>query len=75
MTSSDRLLGLLARTMGRISDARGHFEDALGFCRRAGYRPELAWSSFDYAETILAEADGRQPSTTERQKASTGWRK
>ena len=26
-----------------------HFEDALEFCRNAGYRPELAWSCSDYA--------------------------
>ena len=30
-----------------------HFEDALAFCRRAGYRPELAWSLCDYADTLL----------------------
>ena len=40
--SSDRLLGLLARTMGRLDDAAGHFEDALSFCRKGGYGPELA---------------------------------
>ena len=68
-TSTDRLLGLLARTMGRLEDAESHFEDALAFCRRAGYRPELAWSSFDYAETILEEADGDTPLREERPKA------
>ena len=26
-----------------------HFEDALAFCRKAGCRPELAWSLYDYA--------------------------
>lgn len=61
MISIDHLLGLLARTMGQMDDAKAHFEDALAFCRRAGYRPELAWTSFDYAETILIEADGQAP--------------
>ena len=69
MMSSDRLLGLLARTMGRLDDASVHFEDALGFCRRAEYRPELAWSSFDYAETILTEAGGGPDLGNDRQRA------
>ncbi|MFB3119745.1 MAG: hypothetical protein ACE1Y2_04380, partial [Stenotrophomonas maltophilia] len=30
-----------------------HFEDALAFCRQAGYRPELTWSCCDYADTLL----------------------
>ena len=34
-----------------------HFEDALVFCRKAGYRPELAWTCCDYADT-LRERDG-----------------
>ncbi len=39
--------------MGYLDQAAGHFEDALAFCRKAGYRPELAWSSHDYADTLL----------------------
>lgn len=27
-------------------------EDALAFCRKAGYRPELAWTCHDYAVTL-----------------------
>ena len=49
----DRLLGLLAQTMGNLDDAQAHFEDALAFCRKAGYRPELAWSLYDYAGMLL----------------------
>ena len=30
-----------------------HFEDALTFCRNAGYRPELAWSCCDYSDCLL----------------------
>ena len=51
--SGDRLLGLLAQTMGDLDQAVAHFEDALAFCRKAGYRSELAWSCCDYAGTLL----------------------
>ena len=30
-----------------------HFEDSLVFCRKAGYRPELARTCCDYAGTLL----------------------
>ena len=53
--SADRLLGLLAQTMGERDQASAHFEDALKFCRSGGYRPELAWTCYDYA-TALARA-------------------
>ena len=49
----DRVLGLLAQTMAQLDTAADHFEDALAFCRRAGYRPELAWICHDYADTLL----------------------
>jgi len=49
----DRLLGLLAQTMGSPDLAAEHFEDALAFCRRGGYRPELAWICCDYADMLL----------------------
>ena len=49
----DRVLALLARTMGRLEQASEHFEDALNFRRKAGYRPELAWTCCDYADTLL----------------------
>ncbi len=49
---TDRLLGLVAQTMGRVGEAMAHFEDALAFCR-AGYRPEYAWSACDYADALL----------------------
>ena len=51
--SVDRLSGLLARTMGRLDEAVDHFEDSAYFCRRAGYRPELAWTCFDNAGTLV----------------------
>jgi tetratricopeptide (TPR) repeat protein len=49
----DRLLGLLARTAGQLEDALVHFEGGLTFCERAGYRPEYAWTAYDYAEALL----------------------
>ncbi len=48
-----RVLGLLAQTMSRLDDAVTHFEDSLSFCRNAGARPELAWTSFDCADALL----------------------
>ena len=53
VVSVDRVLGLLSKTTGDWNQATGHFEDALAFCRKAGYRPELAWTCCDYADTIL----------------------
>ena len=49
----DRLLALLAVTFGQIERALSHFEDGLAFCERAGYRPEYAWTAYDYAEALL----------------------
>ena len=63
--AADRLLGLLAHTMGKLDDAAAHFEDALAFCRKAGYRPELAWSCRDYADMLRERnAPGDQAKAT-----------
>ena len=62
--SADRILGLLAYTIGRPDDAGGHFEHALAFCRKAGYRPELAWTCHDYADALLHP--GRGPGASGR---------
>ena len=51
--ANDRLLGLLSQTMGNLDQAAVHFEDALAFCRKSGYRPELAWTCHDYADAVL----------------------
>lgn len=53
ISQCDRLLGLLAHTIGGLNDAQTHFEDALAFCRKAGYHPELAWSLCDYADMLF----------------------
>ena len=53
----NRTIGLLAQTAGSVDEAIGHFEDALAHCRKAGFRPELAWTCCDYADALL-ERDG-----------------
>ena len=55
---SDHLLGLLSETMGNVDQTQKHFEDALAFCRRAGYRPELAWTCCDYSDALLHPSTG-----------------
>jgi tetratricopeptide (TPR) repeat protein len=55
--SNDHVLGLLSQTLGRTEEASTHFEEALEFCRGAGYRPELAETCSDYAEMLL-DRDG-----------------
>ncbi|MCH8282814.1 MAG: hypothetical protein IIC96_19295, partial [Chloroflexi bacterium] len=52
MLAVDRLMGLLAHTSGEADQAAVHFEDALAFCRKAGYRTELAWTCCDYADLL-----------------------
>ena len=49
----DRLLGLLSHTLGNLTQGESHFGDALMFCRKAGYRSELAWSCCDFAGMLL----------------------
>jgi len=51
--SVDRLLGLMCQSMGKVDQSVAHFEDALAFCRKAGYRPELAWSCCDLADILF----------------------
>jgi len=43
----------LTQAMSDLDKAVAHFEDALTFCRKAGYRPELAWTCHDYADALL----------------------
>ena len=59
----NRLLGLLAHTMGNLDQAIPHFEDSLTFCREAGYLPVLAWTCCDYADTLLQQ---NQPGDREK---------
>ena len=59
ISSVHRLLGLISQTMGDMGQAVAHFDEALAFCRRAGYRPELAWTCCDYAD-VLRERNGEE---------------
>jgi tetratricopeptide (TPR) repeat protein len=65
----DRLLGLLAHTMGQLDKAAEHFGVALAFCRKADYRPQLAWTCCDYADCLLARARQAAPLPGDRAKA------
>jgi ATP/maltotriose-dependent transcriptional regulator MalT len=56
LISTDRVRGLLSAAMGEINQAIAHFEDALAFTRRAGYRPEMAWVGCEYADVLLQQA-------------------
>ncbi|MFQ6028607.1 MAG: serine/threonine-protein kinase PknK, partial [Dehalococcoidia bacterium] len=51
-----RVLGLLAHTTGELDKAALHFEDALALYRK-GFRPELAWTCCDFADTLLQRND------------------
>ena len=72
--SVDRMLGRLAMTQARIENSGAHFEDAITFCRKAGYRPELAWSLCDYADMLLdpSTSSGRTEEERERATAMLG---
>ncbi len=58
--------------MGHLDQAAGHFEEALAFCRKAGYRPELAWACCDYADPLLqrhSSTGSERTDTGDREKA------
>jgi len=42
-----------AKVVLSLDRAAEHYEDSLAFCRKAGYRLELAWTCCDYADTLL----------------------
>ena len=56
-SSLDRLLGLLAHTMGQLDAAANHYKDGIDFCTGAGYRSELARTCYDYAALRLAQGE------------------
>ena len=61
----DLLLGLLAHTMGKFDVDSSHFEDALDFSRKAGYRSDLAEACYDYADTLRGrDGDGDREKAT-----------
>jgi len=38
--------------MGQLDQASEHFEHGIAGSRKAGYRPELAWTCCDYADML-----------------------
>ena len=50
---TDRMLGLLAKTMGRLDQGIVHFEAAYVLLKGGSHRPELAWTCCDYADALL----------------------
>ena len=57
----DHILALLSQTMQNIDQVVTHYEDALALCRKAGHRPELAWTYCDYADTLLERNEPGRP--------------
>ncbi len=51
--SVDRLLGLLASSLGRVEVADTHFHQAIQACRQPGYVVELAWSLYERAALFV----------------------
>jgi DNA-binding NarL/FixJ family response regulator len=47
--------------MGNLDQAQTHFEDALAFSRKGGYRPELAWTCYDYAAMLIEAGPRARP--------------
>ena len=50
--------------ISRLDQALEHFEEGLAFCHKAGYRPELAWTCCDFADTLL-----QRDNASDREKA------
>ncbi|MCY4529271.1 MAG: ankyrin repeat domain-containing protein [Chloroflexi bacterium] len=59
---TDRVLGLLAKTLGRIDDAASHFEHALALCRDR-FHGEQGHVSYEYAVLLFSR---RGPGDRER---------
>ena len=53
---TDRVLGMLAQTLGRIDDEAAHFEDALDFCRER-FHGEQGHVSYEYAALLFSRRD------------------
>jgi DNA-binding CsgD family transcriptional regulator len=45
--------GLVESNLCELDAAVGHLKSAVVFCRSSGFRPELAWTCLDLAETLL----------------------
>jgi hypothetical protein len=54
--SADRVLGLLAETMGELTASVERLEAARNFCERSGYAPEATRATFDLAGVLTSRA-------------------
>jgi DNA-binding CsgD family transcriptional regulator/tetratricopeptide (TPR) repeat protein len=57
--AADRYLGMLAATIGDLTSAAGHFEDALRVNRHMGARTWLAHTAYQYGRMLRAAGDER----------------
>ena len=55
----DRVLGMLAQTMGRVDDAERHLANSVEIATRMGDRPGMAFCGLALAELLLARDGGR----------------
>jgi DNA-binding SARP family transcriptional activator len=60
--SADRLLGSLAVAAGELRAGVEHFERGIDGCRRAGYRPEHAWTASCASAALLDLGGARERS-------------
>ena len=57
--SNQRVLGDLAKTSGEEPAAEDHYQRSVKFCRETGFKPELAWSLYEYADLLLTRDGDR----------------
>ncbi len=66
--SVGRLNGGLARLIGRSDECALHYEEAIDFLKVGGFKPELAFTYFDFSRLLLdRDAPGDREKATEHQ--------
>ena len=48
-----RVLGIFATAIGKIGAAFEHFTASYELCRKAGFRPEQAWTCCDWSDALI----------------------
>lgn len=56
----DRVLGMIARNMGKHNEALEHLQTAMDFCESTGYWPEYTRCAFELAKTLFEQGDQRR---------------
>jgi len=54
-----RALGFVAWKLGRLDEAKDHYASDVERMRKAGYRPNLAWSCFEFSELLMERRSGK----------------